>query len=177
MNLIKEPDSRLRTVCEAIDHTELEKYHEIGLEMLKYITKEFGDYGAGIAGPQLGIFKRIIVIAPDLICINPEIIKTWNYPIYPRNFRKPVLLHGEMCLSCGDLRLEVKRWERIRVEWTDRDGTKQSTPRGFKSVLFQHEIDHLNGITLVQRAEEILNGNAVDSVPPVRGLEDTKGME
>ncbi len=105
-------------------------------------------YGRGIAAPQIGVLERVIFIRmqPAGFCgplINPEI--AWS------SERRMEL--WDDCFSFPDLLVRVSRAARVRVEYHDERGSKQTVEaEGDLSELLQHEIDHLDGILAVQRA-------------------------
>lgn len=98
--------------------------------------------GIGLAGNQVGILQRIIIVLTDHfqgIMINPEIIARSN--------NSTILAEG--CLSFPGQRVNIDRPETIYVSWYNLDGT--GTNREFGGITakcIQHEIDHLNGILI-----------------------------
>ncbi len=102
--------------------------------------------GVGIAAPQVGINKRIIWVKrfdkeaeemPFEVYINPKIIK------YSEEVKETM----EGCLSIPDRKEKVIRPDEITIEYQTLDGkVHQEIVDGFTSVIFQHEIDHLDGI-------------------------------
>ncbi len=100
--------------------------------------------GVGIAAPQVGLQRQIILVQrfdkanePFEIYINP-IIKSCS---------DEQKLGKEGCLSIPNYTAEVFRPIKIMLEYVDLDGKKHIEEiSGFTSVIFQHEIDHLNGI-------------------------------
>lgn len=102
--------------------------------------------GVGIAAPQVGINKRIIWVKrfdkvdeemPFEVYLNPKIIK------YSEEVKETM----EGCLSIPDRREKVIRPDKITIEYQTLDGKlHQEIVDGFTSVIFQHEIDHLDGI-------------------------------
>lgn len=113
--------------------------------------------GVGLAAVQIGILKRLIVISvpdfdneeeekPDfkLALINPEII--W----YSED--KEILEEG--CLSFPEIRDDVARYKNIKVKYVDTNGEEQILEaNGYIAKVLQHEIDHTNGITFIDRLE------------------------
>lgn len=95
----------------------------------------------GMAANMIGITKRMIVILDEreyLIMINPVIIKTSG-----KHYTT-----SEGCL-CHVGEKEVKRYEKIKVEYFDRNFKKKiKTYIGFKAQIIQHEIDHCDGILI-----------------------------
>ncbi len=112
--------------------------------------------GMGMAFVQLGILKRIFVIAnkndngsfEEYVIINPKIISQSEELIY--------VGEGEGCLSVNrSVDGIVPRHARITVEYYDYQGNKKTTRvREDLAVAFQHEIDHLNGILFVDKIDK-----------------------
>lgn len=108
--------------------------------------------GVGIAAPQVGILRRLIAVQrfdkpgePFEFYANPEIV-----------FCSDSLAPGrEGCLSVPDLYGIVERSQRIVLRYCDgRSEVKTDTVSGFTAVIFQHEIDHLDGILYIDRRVE-----------------------
>lgn len=106
--------------------------------LLRY--RELTGLGRGIAAPQIGINKKIFVTYVDdkfQIYINPRIIEKSE----SQNFLR------ELCMSSGIMSADVKRSEKIKLEWTDENGEKHEKEFGaFLARLLQHEYDHLSGV-------------------------------
>ncbi|SHE60956.1 peptide deformylase [Seinonella peptonophila] len=105
--------------------------------------------GVGLAAPQVGILKRVIVvdIGEGLIeVVNPEIVERSGEQIDP----------PEGCLSIPGLLAEVRRAQWIRLRGMDRHGKPiELEAEGYLARAFQHEIDHLNGILFLDVADRI----------------------
>lgn len=118
--------------------------------------------GAGLAAPQVGISKSIIVLRDDdkvLEVINPEIISSTGE-----------IIDLEGCLSFPGIYGEVARFERIKVSGFDRWGQEMLlTAEGFLARIFQHEIDHLHGILFVDRASRLLTPEEVKNISRQNG--------
>lgn len=111
--------------------------------------------GVGLAAPQVGVNKRIIVYDihagdPDHdgsthefeALINPEIIETFG----------SVISEKEGCLSVTDYTADVKRFEAVVVKALDINGNPvEFKTEGLRSIIMQHEIDHLDGILFINR--------------------------
>ncbi len=102
--------------------------------------------GIGIAAPQLGRSLKIIVVDPEYgkpeVFINPQILE-----------EKEHIQIEEGCLSIPGIFGMVKRSRIITIEALDRYGKIiQKTYSGLGSIVFQHEIDHLNGILFIDKA-------------------------
>ena len=104
--------------------------------------------GVGLAAPQVGVSKRIVVIdvGDGLIeLINPEIIH-----------REGTEADFEGCLSIPGIRGEVKRAAKVAVKAMDRTGsviTREGD--GLLARAFQHELDHLEGVLFIDKAENL----------------------
>jgi peptide deformylase len=101
--------------------------------------------GVGLAAPQVGVSKRIIIIDTEeedvVVLINPVIIK-----------REGKSEEEEGCLSVPGVYSPVRRSSKVTVEAMGLDGNKfQITQEGFLAVALQHEIDHLDGYLFVDR--------------------------
>lgn len=102
--------------------------------------------GIGLAAPQIGESKRIIVIQTEggpKICINPEILEK----------TKEKEIGEEGCLSLPEIYANVKRSKGIRVKFLDENGREcEVKVKGMPARIFQHEIDHLDGVLFLDRA-------------------------
>ena len=101
--------------------------------------------GVGLAAPQIGILRKVIVFhidGRDHVLINPQI--TWS--------SEEKATQAEGCLSLASLACDVERSERIRVEGEDLDGNhKVYEVEGLEARILQHEIDHLHGFMVINR--------------------------
>lgn len=100
--------------------------------------------GLGLAAPQVGILKRVIIadVGDGLVSlVNPKIL--WRQG-------KDVMSEG--CLSIPGINLEIKRSKEVIVEGLTREGEKvQLGAVGLLARVLQHEIDHLDGMLIVDR--------------------------
>jgi len=111
--------------------------------------------GVGLAAPQIGVNKRIIVydahaadpesdssVKEHTALINPEIISASG----------SIISEGEACLSVQDYSADVKRFATVRVKALDISGQPvEFDAHGILAVIMQHEIDHLDGILFIDR--------------------------
>ena len=104
--------------------------------------------GVGLAAPQVGISKRVIVvdIGEGLFKLaNPEIVSSSG-----------IQDGAEGCLSVPDVVGNVKRSEHVKVKALNEDGDEVTIEAsGYLARAFQHEIDHLNGIIFTDKATAI----------------------
>ena len=104
--------------------------------------------GIGLSANQCGLPYRVFVVhGKELIpCFNPRIVEASQETI--------VLEEG--CLSYPDFFVKIKRPRRIKVRFADPNGNYVThTFDGITSRIFQHELDHLNGIVYTQRANKV----------------------
>lgn len=153
MRIILSPDPLLREVCEPV---------EVGDKSMKRLAKQmikemYKDYGVGLAAPQVGVLKRMVVIDTDWepdentgkplhpnphVLINPEIIE----------HSEETEVNNEGCLSCPGINVPIERWSWVKVKCLNEN---------YEEVIYegdelfgrcmQHEIDHLDGKTLFER--------------------------
>ncbi len=150
--IVKDPDPILREIAKPVP-----KVTSNIVKLLNDMADTMYDAGGvGLAAPQIGIQKRVIVLDPhdgetELIeCINPEILSADGDQ-----------LGAEGCLSIPGLNGDVNRKLNITVKGLDRDGNEIIIEAsGYLARIFQHEIDHLNGILFTDIAE------AVYKIPP-----------
>ena len=142
---------------EALLSADFERLAELMVATVTHPTQD----GVGIAGPQVGLNRRIVAVQR----FDKEPTK-WggrvDYPfeVYP-NVRiiwaSDSLAAGpEGCLSVPNRRGEVMRSQKIVIEYASKDGEEQikmvtDTIKGFTAVIFQHEIDHLEGTLYIDR--------------------------
>ena len=105
--------------------------------------------GVGLAAPQIGISKRMVVIDIDgesyMELINPEIIEREGEQFGP-----------EACLSVPGMQGMVRRSKKVTVKALNREGEEFTvTGEDLLARAFQHEIDHLNGIVYTELAERL----------------------
>lgn len=106
--------------------------------------------GIGLAAPQIGILKRVIVIdvGEGLIeLVNPEIVTKEGEQIGP-----------EGCLSVPNILGEVRRANFCKIRAQDRNGNPvEYEGEQLLARAFQHEVDHLNGVLFIDIAERLLD--------------------
>ena len=145
----------LRSVSDIIKPSELKQYRGIAENMIKYI-KDPDNGGVGLAAPQIGINKRLIVVSlmknyedeeyRTIAMINPEIIA----------HAEETSKDEEWCLSVPGETGDVKRWTWIKVSFIDPEWRKYALRlENLAARIVQHEIDHLDGILFVDKAENI----------------------
>ena len=104
--------------------------------------------GVGLSANQIGIDERAFVMMRDvenneiLVCFNPKIIKSYTEEVE----------FEEGCLSYPDVFLNISRPDKIVIKYEDVDKKEHKMKlQGFASRVFQHELDHLDGIDFTER--------------------------
>jgi peptide deformylase len=139
--VLRQPAKRVAKVDQSI--------RQLAQEMLQTM---YSADGIGLAAPQVGVNKQVIVIdcEPDnpdnkpLVLINPVI----------KRFGRGLCDAQEGCLSIPGVYLDVKRPEEVEVAYKDEQGRPQTLKaKGLLSRAIQHEMDHLNGVMFVDRVQ------------------------
>jgi peptide deformylase len=142
--VLRQPAKRIAKVDDSV--------RQLAKEMLQTM---YSSNGIGLAAPQVGIHKQLIVIDcepekpenPPLILINPQI----------SNYGGELSKFEEGCLSIPNVYIDVMRPEEIEVSFKDEQGKpRKIKASGLLARVIQHEIDHLNGVLFVDRVENNL---------------------
>lgn len=153
LKLYEYPDEVLRKKCVRVTKVDdgLRRFLDDMLETM-YVDK-----GCGLAAPQVGVTKRIIVLDSNpsdedislrkpMYLINPEII--WH--------SDETVMFNEGCLSLPNQRADVERFEKVRVHYTDYDGNEQEILADeLLAIILQHEIDHLDGVLYIDHLSRL----------------------
>jgi len=119
--------------------------------------------GVGLAAPQVGDGRRILVAnlkgnvdaestEEFIVMINPVIVD--------RSQR--MIRWEESCLSVPEFDLDVDRHHRIHMQWTDGAGdTQEDWFEEFSAVVLQHEVEHLDGVTLLDHSSRLKRGRYI----------------
>lgn len=143
-NVVQAGDDVLRKKCFAVARFD-EKLATLLDDMKDTVRKE---EGAGLAAPQVGVLRRAVVIDVEegfFELVNPVIVDS-----------KGEQRGWEGCLSVRGKRGVVTRPQTVKVEYFDRAGKKKKlTAHGFFARAVCHELDHLDGILYIDRAERV----------------------
>jgi peptide deformylase len=143
------PDPALRNAATAVAEVD-DEVQQLAERMLDVMERA---HGVGLAAPQLGILRRILVYrASDedepKVLINPELVE--------RSDETEVGTEGCLSLLGGELQVPVARHLRVRVSGRDVSGDAVDMDvEGFEARVIQHEMDHLDGILIFDRAEDL----------------------
>jgi peptide deformylase len=142
--ILTAPDPRLKKKSKPIASVDA----EVRQLMDDLLETMYAAPGIGLAAPQVGVLKRVIVLDIDreevktgpLFMANPEVIAASDEDA----------TYEEGCLSLPEHYSDVVRPAKVTVRYLDRDGKKQEMAcEGLLSTCVQHEIDHLDGILFV----------------------------
>lgn len=147
LEIVKDPDPILRKKAKPVT-----KINASIRKLLDDMTETmYAAPGVGLAAPQVGVSKRVIVVDPQdgsgqlYQLINPEIVKAEGW------------VEGtEGCLSIPGMVGDVWRYEKVQVVALDRTGKKVwIDAEGWLARIFQHEIDHLDGILYTDKCANL----------------------
>jgi peptide deformylase len=106
-------------------------------------------HGLGMSAPQVGIPIRVIIFLMNDSGVYTESI---NPTFTPHGGEKVTTDEGCLSVEWGKKFVPVERWESIDVSYFDLSGRKISrTLSGEEAIVFQHEYDHLDGVTILNR--------------------------
>jgi len=135
------PDIILKVKTKQIKNVS-ESVAKILEEMVKIVRKADA---AGLAANQIGISRSLAVALLE----NEKFLKMINPIIRESNGEE---IDGEGCLSIPGISPKIQRAKRITIEYLDLDGNIQTfDASGFTARVLQHEIDHLNGLLIIDR--------------------------
>ena len=149
MEILKYPNPILKKRCQEVDRI------DDGLKKLIQDMTEtmYQANGVGLAACQVGVLQRVIVIDVSpldpkqglLTLVNPEIVS-----------EEGEIEREEGCLSVPDCWEKVKRKEKLRVRGVSPEGKEVAvTGEGILAISLQHEIDHLNGVLILDRLSRL----------------------
>ena len=142
--IITEPNPILKQISEDVDKVGKEE-QQLMDDMLDTMYKADG---IGLAAVQVGILKRIIVMDISRDENKKKPMYFVNPVIKNKSLEKSV--YNEGCLSVVDQFIDVERSTKCEVEYLDYNGEKKIlNADGMLATCIQHEIDHLNGITIL----------------------------
>jgi peptide deformylase len=137
---------KLQIMCEEVKT--VKEGEEIGAQLLKELTESKN--GIGLAANQIGINKRVCVInvKEPIVLVNPRIVE----------HSEDQFVFAEGCLSFPGKHVKTGRYTSVTVETDNYDGKLHFTAdsedmnNAFECACVQHEIDHLDGITMFERS-------------------------
>ena len=139
-------DSSNKLLLEMIPEFDLNELHKQEMQtFIRRLKKTMVDYGGlGLSANQCGYRFRMFVMGSkdeQIVCINPRITDKFDDPIKLR----------EGCLSYPGMYLYIPRYKKIEVEYHDENGKlNKEIFEGITAHVFQHELDHMNGIVYTE---------------------------
>jgi len=140
LDILAFPNPRLRN-----ENFDVGLHEEIGGVVKNMADTMYAHEGAGLAAPQVGIRKNLIIFDPSddmsnlTAMVNP-IIKAKDGEVYT----------NEYCLSVPNMQARIKRSKNIKVKYRNLGGdTITKDFSGFESICIQHEMDHLKGKLII----------------------------
>ena len=111
----------------------------------------YDEAGLGLAAPQVGISLRLMVVTDD----DGREVRALINPVITEQGGEIVAEEG--CLSIPGIFAPVKRAEWVRLEAQDPDGRSVTiNARGLRARVFQHEMDHLDGVLFIDRLDPVI---------------------
>ena len=164
--ILTAPDPRLKAVSTNVEKVDGE---------IRKLAQDMADSmyaadGIGLAAIQIGQPLRVLVIDLDqkegkknpVAYINPKIV--WA--------SDEVATFEEGCLSVPEIWDDVERPARIKAEYLDRDGNKQTLEAdGLLATCLQHEMDHLNGVLFIDHLSRLKRSMAITKLTKAKKLE------
>jgi len=138
------PDPRLRAIADPVEKID-DGIRQLAKDMLDTM---YDAPGIGLAAPQIGEMKRVVVMdlakedepADPIVMVNPEIL----------DLSEETTTTEEGCLSIPELYYDVERPAEVTVRYTDLDGKMQEVEaRERFAICVQHELDHLDGVLYI----------------------------
>jgi peptide deformylase len=148
--IIKLPDPILREKAQPVETVDA----EVRAFLQNMLETMYAAPGIGLAAPQVGVLRRMVVIdvardeAPKspIMLINPEILSKGDQ----------LRSHEEGCLSIPEIYAEIERPALVRVRYVDEEGRlKEEDFRDLLATVVQHEIDHLNGVLFIDHLSRL----------------------
>ncbi len=137
------PDPILKKIAEPLTHfgPKTQRFFNDMIETM------YLDDGVGLAAPQVGVSKQVLIASPSMkrgeehVIVNPQIVEEWG---------RETGMEG--CLSLPGIAAEVARAKKILLRFQDRQGQAHEVKlKDFFARIIQHEMDHLRGILLIDR--------------------------
>jgi peptide deformylase len=166
LDIIVAPDPRLKKKAAAVTRVDAATARLMD-DMLETM---YAAPGVGLAAPQVGVLKRVIVVDParegeppcPLAMANPEIV-------WASAETKP---HEEGCLSLPEEYQEVTRPASLKVRYLDRDNEiRELDADGLLAVAIQHEMDHLEGVLFVDHLSSLKRNMIIKRLAKTKKLD------
>ena len=165
--IVTEPDPILKQISKNVDQVGKEE-QKLMDDMLETMYKADG---IGLAAVQVGVLKRIIVMDISKDENKKEPMYFVNPIIKNKSIEKSV--YSEGCLSVMNQFIEVERPSNCEIEYLDYNGEKKIlNASGLLATCIQHEIDHLNGITILSYISKLKRSMIIKKLSKLKTNED-----
>jgi peptide deformylase len=132
----------------------IEGYDDIEKFEHDYIKLMENNFGMGLAANQIGITKRFFALGNESFDTFKKSVIIWNPRLITQSEEKSIDVEG--CLSFKGIWVKIERSKTCEVEYETTQGTKRTAILdGMESKCFQHELDHLEGITFNKRISKL----------------------
>ena len=154
LNILEAPHPILSQVAREVQE------EEFGPELVELLNNMaitmYAAPGVGLAAPQIGDSRRILVADPSNDDENePRRLYHMVNPVIEEKTRDRIK-YDESCLSVPEYSQMVNRHKKIRVSWRNGEGAHfEEWFEGFPAIVLQHEMDHLQGITLLEHSNRL----------------------
>lgn len=170
LKIITAPDPILAKVAASIEKVN----DDIRILMDNMLSTMYENRGVGLAAPQVGVSKRVVVI--DLQNDEDQEREKGFYPLFMANpeiteISEVTVIAEEACLSVPEQRISVERPKEITVEYLDYNNEHKSlTTSGWLARAIQHEKDHLDGIILINYLSRLKKDMVIRRLKKIKKL-------
>jgi len=166
--IITAPDPRLKLKCKRVERVD----GEIRRLMDDLLETMYAAPGIGLAAPQVGVAKRVLVVDIAKEGAKPAPLQMANPEVLWRS--EELATYEEGCLSLPEHYADVERPLRCRVRYLDAEGEiRELEAEGLLSTCIQHEIDHLDGILFVDHLTALKRGIILRKLRKAKKLNET----
>ncbi|MGN1090955.1 MAG: peptide deformylase [Alphaproteobacteria bacterium] len=150
LKIIELPNPILRQVSKEVKQVD----EDVKITLADMLETMYKANGAGLAAPQVGLLKRMVVIDAARKGEEPAPYKMVNPKIVWHSDELQECQEG--CLSIPNQYAPVQRFESVKVEYLDENGKScVLDAKGFLAVAIQHELDHLDGIIFIDHLSKL----------------------
>ncbi len=169
--VITAPDPRLKIVCKPVDKVD----DTVRRLMRDMLDSMYAANGIGLAAPQVGDRRRVIVVdvsrdreTPKRYCLaNPEIV--WA--------SEETFTYEEGCLSLPEQYADVSRPARARIRYLDEENEiRELEAEGLLAVCIQHEMDHLDGVLFVDHISSLKRSMILRRLAKMKRLQEDQAV-
>ncbi len=172
LDVIVAPDPRLKKKAQAVERVDA----ATAKLMADMLDTMYEAPGVGLAAPQVGVHKRIIVVDAAREDDPPAPLKMANPEVIWASDEKKV--HEEGCLSLPEEFENVERPDKIKVRYVDENNELRTIDaEGLLSVVIQHEMDHLDGVLFVDHISTLKRNMIIRRLTKIKKLERRHPVE